>query len=141
MLLFQGLHCTIIMIDIEKVVMTELSTGYEGICTLCQGGKEMECCTPLNSHSNDDITQFSKIFKAPTSQNIQIVRLSRSVTLADIRKQKLSLMPGFRVTWYYSRMELTPLPQCDKADITKAFIRNDSNEFTYFICSKQHTGH
>ena len=53
--------------------------------------------------------------------------LGRNVLLADLRKQKLDQMPGFRVRWHYSGVEVEPWAKYYNDDNTKAFVRNYSN--------------
>ena len=48
------------------------------------------------------------------------IDLDRNVLLADVRIQKLSLMPGFRLSWHYSGMKVEP----------EARFYNNNPEFT-----------
>ena len=55
----------------------------------------------------------------------------RDVIPVDIRNQKLTLMPGFRLTWYYSGMEVESWPMGksnnENSIRNEAFIRYCSN--------------
>ena len=65
--------------------------------------------------------------------------MKRKVLPADVRKQQLNLMPGFRFTWHYSGMVLEPEAEylddshayVSGADVksAKAFTRNGSMNF------------
>ena len=50
-------------------------------------------------------------------------RLVRNVKVEDIESQELDTMPGFKITWYYSGMEVDPMAKYSNAEITKAFVR------------------
>ena len=52
--------------------------------------------------------------------------VDRDVTHADVRRQRLDLMPGFRLTWQYSGMEVEPWEKFNDDWDTKAFVRLDS---------------
>ena len=53
--------------------------------------------------------------------------LKREVISADLRKQQLTQMPGFQVTWRYSGMEVKSWDFYKNSLKTMAFIRNCSN--------------
>lgn len=59
------------------------------------------------------------------------IRLAREVFPADILIQKIRQMPGLRVTWRYSGMEVEPWAKYYKSTRTKAFIRKRSNNTIY----------
>ena len=50
-------------------------------------------------------------------------RLVRNVKVEDIESQELDTMPGFKITWYYSGVEVDPMAKYSNAEITKAFVR------------------
>ena len=52
------------------------------------------------------------------------ISLERKVLPADIMKQKLSKMPGFRVSWLYTGVEVEPEAQYYYEVQCRAFIRN-----------------
>ena len=58
------------------------------------------------------------------------MRLARRVTPQEVRKQKLDMMPGFKLTWHYSGMEVEPEAKYSNQSDTLAFVRN---EFKIFI--------
>ena len=66
----------------------------------------------------------SKNYTPPTKDRYDIQHL-RNVVWADVKKQKLDLMPGVRITWHYSGMEVKPDSKYYNEDSTrtKAFIR------------------
>ena len=52
------------------------------------------------------------------------ITLSRRVIPADVRKQKLDVMPGYRVSWHYSGIEVEPEARYyNNTPGTMAFIR------------------
>ena len=65
-------------------------------------------------------------FPAPIS-NKQIL-LQRKVIPADVRKQKLHVMPGLRFNWYYSGTEVEPDATFYERSSTRAFVRNYSKD-------------
>ena len=68
---------------------------------------------------------------SPLTEDMYPMLFRRQVLMADVRKQKLSLMPGFRFTWHYSGMEVeseaTFYNDTTRYPNTMAFIRNSSN--------------
>ena len=65
----------------------------------------------------------------------------RKVRPADVRTQKLNLVPGFRVSWHYSGKEVKPEAQFRNDHSTIAFVRNFSNNIHYkfkYILSFKH---
>ena len=53
-----------------------------------------------------EIKNLNKTYAPPEFQ--QIVKLARKVTEKDVQRQKLVLMPGFQLTWYYTGGQLKP---------------------------------
>ena len=101
-------------LEVEKVSMEALSSGRD---VLIVAETKVE-----RSHSSFNLT-------SPTGQwamDFYSVEFGREVLLADIMKQTLQTMPGFRVTWHYSGMEVEPVANIGYLS-TMAFIRNDSN--------------
>ena len=49
--------------------------------------------------------------------------LSRDVSSEDVETQKLDVMPGFRLSWWYSGAEVTPDNNYKDEDMTKQFVR------------------
>ena len=64
------------------------------------------------------------IFNYTAPSSYVYISLNRMVVLADVRKQKLDKMPGFRVTWNYSGMEVEPMAKYHNNIMTKAFVRS-----------------
>ena len=62
------------------------------------------------------------------------MQLERDVHPADVMRQKLDLMPGFRFTWYYSGMDVKPEPDHKYKYENRAFSRNGSINITIHIC-------
>ena len=55
-------------------------------------------------YRSSDHTHLSKNYTPPREFDMQLKREVRNH--ADLRRQKLDLLPGFRFTWYYSGMEV-----------------------------------
>ena len=106
-------------LDIERVSLKGVASEED---KLSVGGTRVE--TSYRSFN------YSSIYDSTI-----IIQLDREVLPADIRKQTLTQMPGFRVSWHYSGnflfgMGVEPWAKYHKnADypITMAFIRNCSN--------------
>ena len=106
--------------DIEKSLMKDLSSGDDYL--------EIQM-----NDINMDFKNISKSYTPPgsvSSWSSPEVSLVREVPLSDVRKQTLNLMPGFKISWYYSGMEVEPWAKFQRNSATAAFIRKDSNEST-----------
>ena len=99
-------------LDVEKVSLTDLSSGRD----ILSGLGRME-----TSHMTFNYTP-------PRNRYITI---SRDVIPADVMKQKLYIMPGCRVTWYYSGMEVVPEARYYIDASTRAFVRNYFNKIHF----------
>ena len=105
-------------LDIEKVSMEDLSSGQDrlrvGYTTIIETHKTFNYTPPKGGN-----TEYYSI------------ELSRRVIPADLRKQKLNMMSGFRVSWRYSGVEVVPEAKyynnSEYYPSTMAFIRNFSN--------------
>ena len=62
----------------------------------------------------------------PPGSNEKMFYTERVVSMEDVRKQSLALMPGFKLSWYYSGIKVEPYPYYAGYHDTKTFIRNDS---------------
>ena len=71
-------------------------------------------------------------YTPPNTRYFYAIELHRNVLLADVRKQKLSKMPGYRLTWHYSGMEVEAEAQYRNKPVTKAFVRNYSNNIPIY---------
>ena len=80
--------------EIERITMTDLSTGKDDFY--------------LPWEASWDIPADQNIVKYETQpkDNSYTLVLSRSVTEEELAKQKLSFMPGFNFTWYFSGIEV-----------------------------------
>ena len=90
--------------SLEKVSMTGLDTvKMEGLGYLDadQTTAYTNCTPPIGS----------------------FVELSRHVSSEDVKQQKLDLMPGFRLTWWYTGAEVTPERKYKDTEMTKYFVR------------------
>ena len=110
--------------EVEKLSLTDLSSGKD---TVWVGSVKM----------NVDTTH--RIYNYTAPEYLNTMSMKRKVLPADVRKQQLSLMPGFRFTWHYSGMVLEPEAEylddshayvsVNDVKSAKAFIRNGSMNF------------
>ena len=112
--------------DVEKVSMGDLSNGYDMLfatgTTVVESSPSTYNYSPPSPIDNDDYH----------------IALYRNVIQADIIKQKLGLMPGFRFSWRYSGMEVEPEARFYNTEhlSTMAFVRDCSNNITLnYFCS------
>ena len=101
-------------LDVKKVLLEDLSSGEDTLNL--DGTRIMETHLTFN-------------FSPPTLSSYDI-QLSRESIQADVRKQKLDEMPGFRVTWHYSGIEVESWAKYyknTKYPSTMAFVRHYSN--------------
>ena len=103
-------------IDVEKVSLEDLSSGEDRVSQSINTIKE--------THTNYNYS--------PPRKSAYSFTLSRKVLPADVGKQKLDMMPGFRVRWHYSGMEVEPWAKYYNEARTMAFVRHYSNIFISF---------
>ena len=58
----------------------------------------------------------------PPSRSRNII-LDRKVSFEDVKKQNLGVMPGFRLTWWYSGEEVSPVKKYKDEKLNKLFVR------------------
>ena len=104
-------NVTTLHFEIEKISMTDLSTGEDVI--------NFGWMDDLK----EDVTRCNRNYTL-TGRGSKSIYLQRNVITPDILKQKLNWMPGFRLTWYYSGLEVEAEALYYKQN--KAFIRNGS---------------
>ena len=68
---------------------------------------------------------FSERYNPPGSYE-KMLYSDRVVSMKDVRKQSLTLMPGFKLSWYYSGMKVEPYPFYKSYYDKKTFVRNNS---------------
>ena len=100
--------------QIDKVSMENF--GYEEFWHSANTDNEIR-------DKNSYIAHTSENFTAPELWSYYI-RLIRAVSGEDVRKQKLNLMPGFRVKWYFSGIEVESVAKYNNKLKTMAFVRN-----------------
>ena len=107
-------------IEVEKVSLGYLSSG---------GDRLRVGDTPLfDTHRTFNFT--------PPTHDYYYIQLSREVLPADVRKQKLDMMPGYRVSWHYSSTEVEPEAKYYNDTSTRAFVRNHFNNITFSVSLK-----
>ena len=100
--------------DIEKVSMEGLSTGYDNYFYNFIPQQFLQI--PANKN------RVGATFTPPNSIGGQ-VNNGRKVSLQELRKQKIDLMPGFKITWHYSGEKVEPFAKYSKYESNSAFIR------------------
>ena len=97
--------------EVEKISMKDLSTG-----------REVSYFGPTQLMSEE--TKIAKNFTPPESGSVLFYR---KVSPDDVKVMSLGQMPGLRVTWYYTGMEVKPQSYWYDIDsITMSLIRNIS---------------
>ena len=71
----------------------------------------------------------NSILVSDAGSNVRYIKLDREVTEADVRKQRLKMMPGFRFKWYYSGKDVNPVANYQDEIKTQAFVRNGSKVY------------
>ena len=98
-------------IEIEKISIKELSTGDSSF--------------NFEENLDVDVTHVIKNFTPPEQYSYSVTSI-RKVSREDVLKQKLQLMPGFRISWYYTGIATQPIFKYSDYGITPAFVRNGS---------------
>ena len=94
---------------IEKMSMKHLSSGYDNLII-------------SGNYLSVDKTQAARNYTPPIHAGY--VTFTRNVdNMQDVRKQRLSKMPGFRFMWHYSGIEVMPDALYSDYPLTKAFVR------------------
>ena len=100
-------------ISIEKVSLTELSRGWDLFSIYWYDEVD-----PKGRYVYKNFTPPGK-----TSKYTNLYR--KRLKVADLEKQDITEMPGFRITWYYSGIgEKQVDHQPEDSDFTKLFVRN-----------------
>ena len=107
--------------EIEKLSMRDFSTD-DGEDTLYVG--KMGYADMRHTIMNFTPPLDKTVSDEDRCKNCRFMRLKRHMIDADVKKQKLDTMPGFRFTWYYSGVEVEPKAYYLDTSNTKAFIRN-----------------
>ena len=104
-------------LDIEKVTLQDLSSGGDTLY--------VEWIIMETSHMTYNYT--------PPTPYTNGITLGRAALPGDVKKQNLDMMPGFRVKWHYSGMEVEPRAKYRYDPSTMAFIRNCSNNIPFSV--------
>ena len=104
-------------LHVERVSLADLSSGEDTL-------KVVNTVIPVDRRGR----KLNKtVSKSPlTNEEYKIQGTRDEVLPADVRKQNLKLMPGFRLSWYYSGMKVEPEAQYFNSSATKVFIRKGS---------------
>ena len=74
-----------------------------------------------------DEQQIRRNYTPPGSMDVKsrLIQLQRGVTRSEILKQKMNVMPGFRLTWNFTGRKVDPVPEAKYSNEvdTKAFVR------------------
>ena len=116
-------------LEIDKISLEDLTassfTGFAGVSFK----RKIKDVFKINDPSlgpkeyNADILHINKNYtppvKGPKPKSNLFISLSRVVTSEDLTKMELSTMPGFRLTWYYSGMEVKPEVQYENLQFVR----------------------
>ena len=96
---------------LEKVSMNGMDIGSQDIIKMSKLGE-------LDADKTVTYTNFT-----PPDTKILYVLLRRSVTHKDLETMKLSLMPGFRFSWWYTSSDVEVTPEPKYKEQAKDYIR------------------
>ena len=94
---------------VEKLSMTGLASGSRD--TVSMEGHDLDA---------DETTVYTNFTPPDTYRQMT---LQQDVSSEDVETQKLDLMPGFKLSWWYSGADVTPDNQYEDDEITKQFVR------------------
>ena len=97
---------------LEKVSMTGLASNSKDTVD-----------TDFTFVDADKTTTYNNFTPPADEYGYKYMRLSRDVSSEDVETQRLDVMPGFRVSWWYSGAEVTPWNKYKDKEITKQFVR------------------
>ena len=95
--------------SLEKVSMTALRRG-SFMAVIMDG-----------SYVGADKTNASRNFTPPAYR--RSLNFNRAVSSEDVEQSKLDVMPGFRLSWWYTGAEVTPERKYKDEEMTKQFVR------------------
>ena len=108
----------ILHFKVEKVSMTELAGDSEDTIGL------IDSVDDYVEYLDTEQTIVYKNFTILNSTDFKVIYLSRSVSSTNVEQQKLDVMPGFRLQWWYTgAAELKPDSSYQDAKLTKHFVR------------------
>ena len=110
-------------VNIEKLTMKKKAKIYNGQKPVKDW---IRIVNESSRYNKDYISLESKHFSEkynPPGNYEKMFYTYRSISMDDIKKQSLSLMPGFKLSWYYSGMQVEPYPYYAGYFDTKPFIR------------------
>ena len=116
-------------LEIELISMKHLSTGKD---VFKVDGEEFTADKPNFAYNYSLPKEFEK--------NILLERsdMQNADAQASVKRQKLNLMPGFRLTWNYHGMGVNSMVPHYNDTISRAFVRNGSNLFKILIVLHYH---
>ena len=80
----------------------------------------------MADYFNANVTRITENFTPRDHDGFIKLSASRGVYKEDVRSQKLTVMPGFRLRWHYSGIEMEPQAKYCNTSETKTFVRNGS---------------
>ena len=108
----------------EKNTMTNLTSGKDELSTHWYndgGGWDIEhVLHEEHIFWNVSLKRF----------NNRIIRYERKVVMEDVEKQKLTKMPGFRLTWYYSGLDVEH-SEVPEIFFTSMSVRNSNEDLEW----------
>ena len=103
-----------LQVNIEKISLKDLPSGHDRL-NFDYNMQDMD----------EDTRKIEKTYRLNLSFKRHIMtRHERSVSMEDVKKQKLDLMPGFRLNWYYIGLDRDlELAKYTNDAGTKSFVR------------------
>ena len=115
------------VIPLDSVLQNENVTLHFAINKIPMKETRMESYSLRESVIKVDEQHISRNYTPPGSMDVKsrLIQLQRGVTRSEILKQKMNVMPGFRLTWNFTGRKVDPVPEAKYSNEvdTKAFVR------------------
>ena len=113
-------------VNVETITMKKEAKIYNGQKPVIDrvriaNGTTRQTCRSCK-YIDLETKKCSKTYNPPGSYE-KIFYTDRSLSMKDVSKQSLTLMPGFKMSWYYSGMKVEPYPYYVGYHDTKTFVR------------------
>ena len=111
--------------DVQRIVMKNLMEDeYDETCLslVYQFGAFYSFNRKHSCISDLDMVTINRSYTPPKEETYTFTH-GRSVNMESVRKQPLTLLPGFRFKWYYSGLEAKPSALFANLAETKIFVR------------------
>ena len=97
---------------------------------IANGTRRQTCKTC--KYINLETGNFTEKFNPPGTYE-KILYSDRAVSTIDVKKQSLALIPGFKLSWFYSGMKVEPYPYYSTHVISNTFVRKNSKLYLFEV--------